>query len=79
MVHISTKIDPLDAIKQGEHCVEDMGDIEVLIEMVERRRAEVARLRAVLEKILDTALPSSTFRMPPYLVEAIKEALRDAV
>jgi uncharacterized membrane protein YccC len=44
----------------------------------EAAESEVERLRAVLEKILDTALPSSTFRMPPYLVEAIKDALRDA-
>jgi hypothetical protein len=53
MVHIPSKIDPLDAIKQGEHCVEDMRDIEVLIEMVERRRAEVTRLRTALELIAD--------------------------
>ena len=37
---------------------------------------EIVLLQSFLERLLDTALPASTLRVPPYLVEAIKEALR---
>lgn len=39
--------------------------------------AEVEQLQAVLEKILDSAFSLDAY-IPPYLVDAIKDALRDA-
>jgi len=39
--------------------------------------AAAPKILNLLERLLDTALPSSTLRVPNYLVEAIKDVLRE--
>jgi hypothetical protein len=41
-----------------------------------RLMAAAPRMLDLLERLLDTALPSSSLRVPAYLVEAIKDVLQ---
>jgi len=43
----------------------------------ERLIIAAPQMLTVLERLLDSALPSSILRIPPYLVEAIKDVLRE--
>jgi hypothetical protein len=53
---------------------ESIGDSE--LESNARLIAAAPTMKALLEKLLDTALPATVLRVPPYIVEAMKDVLR---